>query len=67
MTVSVAEELIVENRRLVEENLRMRSALERIAWTTRSATTNQIAHEGLGHQPNPHTERMLAELKQERR
>lgn len=70
MTVSVAEEwaaLVGDNRRLLAENERMRQALEEVALRTVQRDLNKIAHLALGHQPNPHTVRLLAELEQEAR
>lgn len=69
MTVSVAEEwagLVAENRRLSEENQRMRSALEEVALRTIQRDLNRVARAALGEELNPHTVRLLSELERER-
>ncbi len=43
----------------------LRSVLQQIAERTLQRDLNRLAHEALGHVPNPQTVRMLAELKQE--
>ncbi len=70
MTTSVAEEmavLLAENRRLAADCQRMRAALTQIASRTMQRDLNQLAHQALGHQPNPWTVRMLTEIERERR
>lgn len=52
---------------LLAENRRMRAALQEIALRTMQRDLNALAHQALGHQPNPWTVRLLAELERERR
>ncbi len=62
MTTSVAEEmavLLAENRRLTGDCQRMREALEEIALRTVQRDLNALAHQALGHEPNPWTVRLL--------
>ncbi|MEV8638926.1 hypothetical protein AB0395_45455 [Streptosporangium sp. NPDC051023] len=57
----------IELARLSAENRIMRVALEEIAHRTIQAPLNRLAHAALGHQPNPQTTQLLAEIDQDRR
>jgi hypothetical protein len=50
---------------LAAENARMRAALEEIAERTLQRDLNRLAHQALGHEPNPFTVRLLAEIERE--
>ncbi|WP_433364232.1 hypothetical protein [Streptosporangium sp. CA-115845] len=52
---------------LTRENTRMRAALEQIAHTTMQAPLNRLAHQALGHEPNPYTVELLADIESDRR
>lgn len=50
---------------LEAENARLRAALEEIAYRTYSSHICRIAHDALGHQPNPVTVQLMAEIERE--
>lgn len=52
--------------RLMAENARMRRALEEIAERTVQRDLNRLAHKALGHELNPRTVQLLAEIDRER-
>lgn len=52
--------------RALEDNARMRAALEEIAKRTIQRDLNRLAHAALGHRPNPLTAQLLAEIEAEK-
>lgn len=57
----------VELARLSAENRILRAALLEIAHRTMQAPLNRLAHQALGHEPNPHTVALLAQTKEAHR
>ena len=57
----------VELARLSAENRVLRAALLEIAHRTMQAPLNRLAHQALGHESNPHTTQLLAEITHDRR
>lgn len=59
--------IAAELARLAAENRILRAALLEIAHRTMQAPLNRLAHQALGHKPNPHTTQLLAEITHDRR
>lgn len=57
----------VELARLSAENRILRVALLEIAHRTMQAPLNRLAYQALGHESNPHTTQLLAEITHDRR